>query len=119
MPDPWLQGVPDTSRYVAEGKACIEKLLGDDVEGGLALMHENLRAQFEPEKLAAGMSALVGQLGEPVAVDHVSETFQAEGEPALTIRYKVRGSQGDVAGDIVFKFTPWKGQILAIDVPAD
>lgn len=117
LPNPWFRDLPDATLYEERGQKCLEHLLAGRVEEGLALMHESLAAKFEPETLTRGMEALDRQIGGFESVTLRSKEFEVRDAPELWLRYTVKGQASEVVGLITFKFTPWKGHLIAIDVP--
>jgi hypothetical protein len=116
LPQPWLTTSPEPAPYEAQARRFLDHLLAQRGAEAHAMMHESLKRQVDPEKLAAGIGGLIERVGALKEVRLSRNEFSAEGVPQLKFLYAVEFESKTIEAWVRFEFTPWKGWLVGFDV---
>ncbi len=114
----WFDKLPDTTPYRARGKECLTMLLSGQVDKLYPTFHESLQKAIPLPKLKAMMANITRQTGPVQSVKFLSERFQPQGTPTLTILYNVVCQKGKTIASVTFQFAGWKGHLTGFDLQA-
>jgi len=117
MPDNWFTRLDDASLYEQRATAFLRNLLEGKADAALAMMHEDLRAKFEPEKLASALADLGARYGKVAGLRVAGTEFKAGPRPAVVVRIAVDGANEDGVGVVHFGFVEMRGVVIEFHMP--
>ena len=117
-PSDWSRK-PEGDFYQKKARMLVEHLVAGRIDQAMAMMHPNLAAQLEPEKVAAGMKRFVELYGALEGIEVVDEAFRDGNDPSLRVQMLCKCSKQTVKAHVEFVFNGMRGHLTAFELPED